>query len=346
MARGGSDAGLGFTPTYSGEYEIRISRPGAATFVAQRVYAYGYGNTQSNSFEVSNEGEVTIEADKAKYQPGDVAHLLLKTPFPGRVLVTVERNRVLDHFYVDTDEKSAKVNIPIRGGHVPNVYVTATAIREIKDNRLPLTVARGFVPLAVEKPGSRLPLIIKAPALSRSQTTQTIEVSTAPGAQVTLALVDEGILQLKDYRTPDPHGYFYQKRALEVAAHDVYPFLLPELGTSSTGGDGYDLARRTTPVPSRRVRLLAKWSGVLTADANGKVRYKLQVPQFSGAVRIMAVAYKGDAFGSAEHTMRVADPVVISTALPRFLSPGDTIDVPVTLTNTTEKAMEISMTRF
>ncbi|MBT9393365.1 alpha-2-macroglobulin family protein [Hymenobacter sp. NST-14] len=340
VARGGSDAGLGFTPTYSGEYEIRVSRPGAATFVAQRVYAYGYGNTQSNSFEVSNEGEVTIEADKAKYQPGDVAHLLLKTPFPGRVLVTVERNRVLDHFYVDTDEKSAKVNIPIRGGHVPNVYVTATAIREIRDNRLPLTVARGFVPLAVEKPGSRLPVTIKAPALSRSQTTQTIEVSTAPGAQVTLAMVDEGILQLKDYRTPDPHGYFYQKRALEVAAHDVYPFLLPELGTSSTGGDGYDLSRRTTPVPSRRVRLLAKWSGVLTADASGKVRYKLQVPQFSGAVRIMAVAYKGDAFGSAEHTMRVADPVVISTALPRFLSPGDTIDVPVTLTNTTGKQMD------
>ncbi|NVO84651.1 alpha-2-macroglobulin family protein [Hymenobacter terrestris] len=340
----GTDANLGFAPQYSGEYEIRVSRPGAATYVAQRVYAYGYGDTQSNSFEVNNEGEVTIEADQTQYEPGQTAHLLLKTPFPGRVLVTVERDRVLDHFYVDTDEKSAKVDIPIRGGHVPNIYVTATAIRPIKDNRLPLTVARGFVPLTVEKPGSRLSVAIKAPALSRSQTSQTIEVSTAPGAQVTLAMVDEGILQMKDFRTPDPHGYFYQKRALEVAAHDVYPFLLPEIGTSSTGGDVYDLARRTTPVPSRRVKLLAKWSGVLTADGNGKVRYKLQVPQFSGAIRIMAVAYKGDAFGSAEHTMRVADPVVISTALPRFLSPGDTIDVPVTLNNTTDKRLKVKLT--
>ncbi|SNR68320.1 alpha-2-macroglobulin family protein [Hymenobacter mucosus] len=341
VASGGSDASLGFTPTYSGEYEIRISRPGAVTYVAQRVYAYGYGDTQSNSFEVNNEGEVTIEADKAKYEPGETANLLLKTPFPGRVLVTVERNRVLDHFYVNTDEKSARVSIPIRTGHVPNVYVTATAIREIRDNRLPLTVARGFVPLTVEKPGAKLQVAIKAPAQSRSQTAQTIEVTTAPGAQVTLAMVDEGILQMKDYRTPDPYGYFYQKRALEVQAYDVYPFLLPELGTSSTGGDGYDLSRRTTPVPNRRVKLLAKWSGVLTADASGKVRYKLQVPQFSGAVRIMAVAYKNDAFGSAEHTMRVADPVVISTALPRFLSPGDTIDVPVTLTNTTGKVIDV-----
>ncbi|GAB3831757.1 alpha-2-macroglobulin [Hymenobacter jeollabukensis] len=341
----GPMAQLSYTPVYSGEYEVRVFRPGAATFVAQTFYAYGYGDTQSNAFEVSNEGQVQIEPDKPKYAPGDKATLLLKTPFPGRVLVTVERNRVLEHFYVDTDEKSARVTIPIRAGHVPNVYVTATAIRPLSaDSKIPLTVARGFVPLTVEKPDSRLPVAIKAVAQSRSQTWQTVEVQTKPNAAVTLAVVDEGILQLKNYRTPDPFGYFYQKRALEVTAHDVYPFLLPELGTSSSGGDGYGLNRRTTPVPSRRVQLVARWSGVKRADGNGRVLVKIRVPQFSGALRLMAVAYKDDAFGSAEHTMRVADLVVISTALPRFLSPGDTIDVPVTLTNTTGKPMTIALT--
>ncbi|MCC3158145.1 alpha-2-macroglobulin family protein [Hymenobacter sp. 15J16-1T3B] len=338
----GPVAQLEYTPVYSGEYEVRVLRPGAATYVAQTFYAYGYGDTQSNAFEVSNEGQVQIEPDKPKYEPGDKATLLLKTPFPGRVLVTVERNRVLEHFYVDTDEKSAKVTIPIRAGHVPNVYVTATAIRPLSaDSKIPLTVARGFVPLTVEKPDSRLPVAIKAVAQSRSQTWQTVEVQTKPNAAVTLAVVDEGILQMKNYRTPDPFGYFYQKRALEVSAHDVYPFLLPELGTSSSGGDGYGLNRRTTPVPSRRVQLVARWSGVKRADGNGRVLVKIRVPQFSGALRLMAVAYKDDAFGSAEHTMRVADPVVISTALPRFLSPGDTIDVPVTLTNTTNGTLQV-----
>jgi len=324
-----------FRPQYSGEYEVRIMRPEASNYVAEYFYAYGSGDTAGNSFEVSNEGEVIIEADKPKYEPGETAQLLLKTPFPGRILVTVERDRVLDHFYVDTDQKSARVSIPIRGGHVPNIYVTATAIRPITDNSLPLTVARGFVPLTVEKPSTHLPLTLKAAAQSRSQVFQTIEVRTAPSAQVTLAVVDEGILQRKDYRTPDPHAYFYQKRALEVGAFDIYPFLLPELGSSSSGGDAGDLGRRTTPVPSRRVKLMAKWSGILTADANGLVRYKVRLPQFSGALRVMAVAYKDDAFANAEQTMKVADPVVISTALPRFMSPGDTIDVPVTLTNTT-----------
>jgi uncharacterized protein YfaS (alpha-2-macroglobulin family) len=330
---------LFFTPTYSGEYEVRLFRPGAASYVASHFYAYGSGDTAGNSFEVNTEGEVTIEADKPKYEPGETAQLLLKTPFPGRVLVTVERNRVLDHFYVDTDQKSAQVRVPIRAGYAPNIYVTATAIRPITDNSLPLTVARGFVPLTVEKPGTHLPVSLKAASLSRSQTFQTIEVRTAPKAQVTLAVVDEGILQRKDYHTPDPYGYFYQKRALEVSAFDIYPFLLPELGTSSSGGDAADLARRTSPVPSRRVKLVAKWSGLLTADANGLVRYKVRVPQFSGALRVMAVAYKDDAFGNAEQTMKVADPVVISTALPRFASPGDTLDVPVTLTNTTKKSI-------
>ncbi|MBH8557506.1 alpha-2-macroglobulin family protein [Hymenobacter negativus] len=334
----GAETSFSFTPVYSGEYEVRISRPGATSYVTQQFYAYGYGDTQANSFEVNNEGEVTIEADKPKYEPGEKANLLLKSPFAGRILVTVERANVLDHFYVSTDGKAAEVKIPIKAEHVPNVYVTATAVRaHTAQDRLPLTVARGFLPLTVEKADSRLAVAIAAPAASRSQTWQTVEVTTAPRAQLTLAVVDEGILQLKNYQTPDPHAYFYQKRALEVSAFDVYPFLLPELGTSSSGGDAADMRRRTNPVPNRRVKLVSKWSGVLTADGDGKVRYRVRVPQFSGALRIMAVAYKDDAFGSAEATMKVADPVVISTALPRFMSPGDTIDVPVTLTNTTSK---------
>ena len=68
---------------------MRISRPGATSYDTQRCYAYGYGDTQANSFEVNNEGEVTIEADKPKYAPGETANLLLKSPFAGRILVTV-----------------------------------------------------------------------------------------------------------------------------------------------------------------------------------------------------------------------------------------------------------------
>ena len=75
-----------------------------------------------------------------------------------------------------------------------------------------------------------------------------------------------------------------------------------------------------------------------------KLNLNLDIPQFSGEIRLMAVSYKGQSFGAAENTMTVADPIVISTALPRFLSPGDTVYVPVTLSNTTDKATNVTAT--
>ncbi|MDB5235798.1 MAG: hypothetical protein JWR44_2791, partial [Hymenobacter sp.] len=175
----GAETSFSFTPIYSGEYEVRVSRPGASSYVSQPFYAYGYGDTQANAFEVNNEGAVSIEADKPKYAPGETANLLLKSPFAGRILVTVERANVLDHFYVTTDGKAAEVKIPIKAEHVPNVYVTATAVRaHTGRDHLPLTVARGFLPLTVEKADSRLAVAIAAPATSRSQTWQTVEITT------------------------------------------------------------------------------------------------------------------------------------------------------------------------
>ncbi|KAA5545024.1 alpha-2-macroglobulin family protein [Adhaeribacter rhizoryzae] len=328
-----------FTPVSSGEYEIRVMRPGAFNYVAQKFYAYGWGDTESTSFEVNNEGEVDISLDKTSYEVGEEAKILFKAPFAGKILVTVERDGVMSYHYLQTDKKAASLTLPIKDEYLPTMYITATALRQIKDNTLPLTIARGFVPLSVTKKNTELEVAITAPEVSRSKRVQPVSVQTAPGAEVTLAVVDEGILQLKDYLTPDPHGYFYQKRALEVNAYDLYPFLFPELTgrRSSFGGDGFDLAKRINPLTSKRVKLVSVWSGHLKANNNGEAKVNVTIPEFSGALRIMAVAYKENAFGSADKIMRVSDPVVISTALPRFVSPKDTLLVPVTLSNTTAK---------
>jgi uncharacterized protein YfaS (alpha-2-macroglobulin family) len=335
-------ATYGFIPQLSGEYEIQLSRPGADTYVAQHFYAYGFGNTQNSSFEVNTDGQITIELDKKKYEVGDEAKVLLKTPFAGRLLVTVERNRVFEHFYVDTDKKSASVTIPIKKEYLPNAYISATLIKPLDDGSIPLTVAHGFAPFNVERKESLLPLEISAAAKTGTKTKQTITVKSRPESniEVTLAVVDEGILQLKNYVTPDPHAYFYQKRALEVNSYDLYPLLLPEYSgsKSSTGGDGYDLQNRVNPLTNKRVQLVAFWSGVLKTNGSGEASYTIDIPQFSGDLRIMALAYKDDAFGSAQASMKVADPIVVSTSLPRFASPGDQLQVPVTLTNTTKQA--------
>ncbi len=335
-----------YLPINSGDYEVRVKRSGADNYVVQEFWAYGWGDTQNNSFEVSNEGEVNITLNKDKYGIGDAAELLFNSPFDGKILVTVERDKVFSFFYLTTEKKSASLTIPITENYLPNVYVTATAIREMGNNSLPLVVARGFVPLLVEKPSNKISVTVTAPEKSRSKTKQKITVTTIPNAEVTIAVVDEGILQLKNFQTPDPYGYFYAKRSLEVSDYDLYPFVFPEYPyhVSSTGGDMADMSKRVNPITAKRVNLISKWSGVLKTNSSGQASFSIDIPQFSGALRVMAVAYKGKSFGSSEKTIKVSDPIVISTSLPRFITPGDTISIPVTLTNSTLKNASASTT--
>ncbi|WP_425423217.1 alpha-2-macroglobulin family protein [Spirosoma spitsbergense] len=344
MFKGGK-ASFRYVPTVSGEYEIRVRRPNAVNYAATGFYAYGYGSTSASSFEVSQEGQVLMTLDKPVYQTGDKAKVLFKAPFDGKLLVTVERNSVLEQVWLKTTNKSAEWSFSVGSTHLPNVYVTATLIRAIDNTNLPLTVAHGFAPVPVQDADTKLPVTITAATQSRSKTKQTITVKTAKNAQVTLAVVDEGILQLKNFKTPDPHGFFYQKRALEVGSHDLYALLYPELSlksTSSVGGDGYDLEKRVNPLSNGRVQLVALWSGILETGSDGEATFSVNIPQFSGDLRVMAVAYKDNAFGSANTNMKVADPIVISSGVPRFLTPGDQLELPVNLSNTTKQVATVT----
>ncbi len=339
-------AELRYVPTVSGEYQIRVKRVGAVSYSIANFYAYGWGNTTASSFEVSNEGEVLMEFDKPKYDIGDKATVLFKTPFSGKLLVTIERNNVLEYKYLTTDRKSAEYSFTITDALKPNAFVTATLIRAIDNSSLPLTVAHGFAPILVEDSDTKLNVEVLTVEKSRSKTKQKIRIKTARNAQVTVAVVDEGILQIKNFKTPDIHGFFYQKRALEVGSFDLYRFLFPELSigsSSSYGGDGYDLEKRINPLANGRVKLVALWSGQLNTGTDGEAEFEAAIPQFSGDLRIMAVAYKGNAFGSGNKNMKVADPIVISTALPRFLSPDDEIVVPVNVSNTEKNTANVKV---
>ena len=335
----GKPAIVNFKPTESGEYLIRAGLPGSDRYIEQSFYAYGWGFTNSSSFAVNTEGTIDVTTDKEKYQPGDKAKLLFKTPFNGRLLVTVEQNSVLNYYQLTTDKKSAELLLPISKDYLPNVYVTATLFRKVDDGSIPLTVAHGVIPVNVEAQDNHIPVNIRVAEKSRANTRQQITIQTSPARdiEVTVAVVDEGILQLKNTKTPDPYEFFYQKRALMVDQYDIYPYLLPELQSrrSSTGGDGYNLAQRVNPITNKRVRLVSSWSGILHTNNAGIATYSIDIPSFSGDLRVMATAYKDQAFGAAEAHIKVADPVVISAALPRFTSPGDTVIVPVTFTNTT-----------
>lgn len=341
-----------FSVKRSGRYEIQVSLDGESAYQSSRFYAYGWATSTASSFEVDKEGRVDIVFDKPKYQPGDNAKVLFMCPFGGRLLITVERNGVLHHQYVDVEKRSVEVSLPVRGEYLPNAYVTATLFRPHDGTReSPFLVGHGFASMSVEKSQNRLPVNIQAPKRVKPGTTQEVTITTAPerNVYVTLAAVDEGILQITDFATPDPYATMYAKRALMVSAHDLYKFLLPEIvqGSSSTGG-GADMLeemakKRTNPITTKRFKLFSYWSGIKRSDAHGRVKLKLALPQFNGEARLMAVAYTGARFGSAERSMKVADDIILEPQVPRLLTAGDSLVMPVTVINTTKKRGKVSV---
>jgi alpha-2-macroglobulin len=332
-----------FVPRSPGNYEIRVHMPGSASYLSRHFYSYGSWGGENASFEVNTEGNIDIEIDKESYEPGEKVKALFKTPFNGRMLVTMENDKVVSHQYVNVDKRSAMVELPVTAEHLPNIYVTATLIKRHEISDIPLTVAHGFQNLKVFEKKRINQVKIDAGKSVRSATVQKVVVTAAPNSYVTLAAVDNGVLQINNYQTPDPYTFFYSTRALAVNAYDLYPLLFPELRSrlSSTGGDGdLEMSKRLNPMPSKRVRVASYWSGITKTNGGGQATFSIPVPKFSGQLRLMAVAYKNESFGSAEVNMTVADPLVLSTALPRFLSPMDTANVPVTITNTTNRAMQ------
>jgi uncharacterized protein YfaS (alpha-2-macroglobulin family) len=342
----GSNTVFSYVPRTPGDYELRIYNPGAASYVSRSFYSYGSWGSSNTSFEVNREGNIDISIDKKSYYTGETVKALFKTPFSGKMLVTMETDQIVSHQTVEVSNRTASVDLKLSAEHVPNVYITATLIKPHEVSDIPLTVAHGFKNVTVEEKNRKIPVEITAAKTTRSKTKQKVSVKAAPGSMVTLSAVDNGVLQISDFKTPDPYDYFYQKKALQVSAYDLYPLLFEEVRArlSSTGGDGFtaDMEKRANTMPAKRVRVVSYWSGIKKANSSGVAEFELDVPQFSGELRLMAVSYKGNRFGSADNTMTVADPIVISTALPRFLSPGDTVNVPVTLTNTTDKSANIT----
>lgn len=344
----GANSSYKFTVGQSGEYAVRLKRADSQNYVESYFYAYGYGYTSGSDFEVNTDGEVSIVADKKAYDLGDEANILFKTPFAGKLLVTIERNKVFEHRVIETDAKSASLKISMKEEYLPNVYISATLLRPISSNtNLPLTVAHGYLPIKVNKSAAKIPLVIEAVESSRSKTKQTIKVKAdgRKNVQLTVAVVDEGILQIKNYKSPEPYEFFFRSRKLEVNSYDIYPRLFPELKIqkASFGADGYNMGKRLNPMSNKRVNLVSFWSGHLTTNGSGEATYTIDIPQFSGDLRIMAVAYQDKSFGSAEKHMKVADPIVVSAGLPRFLAPNDKVLVPVTLSNTTNKATDATI---
>jgi len=340
-----------FVVSKSGKYELRISKKGSSDYEKNIFYAYGWGSSTAGSFEVDKEGKVEIVFDKDQYEPGEKAKVLFTCPFSGRLLVTLERGNVYSYQYIEVNTRSAELEIPLNDDLMPNVYVTATLFKKhSKDDTAPFLVGHGFASMKVIRNKNKLPVSISAQQKIKPNTTQQITIKTEAQKDiyVTVAAVDEGILQITNFSSPDPFGFMYAKRPLKVDSYNLYKLLLPEIVSisSSPGGDDMEkqLQKRTTPISVKRFKLLSYWSGIKKTNSDGTVTVSLNVPQFNGEVRLMAVAYTGSRFGSGEAFMKVADDLILEPQVPRFLAINDSLVTPVSVINTTNETANVDVT--
>ncbi len=179
-----------------------------------------------------------------------------------------------------------------------------------------------------------LAVAVETPPVLRPRGKATVAVRTAPGAWLTLAAVDEGVLRLTNFVTPDPVEHFMGRRALGVDIRDEWGRLLrPAEGTQTLlhQGGGGDNDEEPAPPPPQRV--VALFTPPVQAGPDGVARIELDLPDFDGQLRLMAVAWSGDQVGSMGEDVFVRDPLVAEALLPRFLAPGDTARLGVLLQN-------------
>ncbi|MCP4292746.1 MAG: alpha-2-macroglobulin family protein [bacterium] len=340
---------LEVVPNSHGSYRLVLTTSDGNIRGSIGFYVYGFGYAP---WAMSNPDKVNLKLDRETYADGDVVTASVEAPFPGLMLLTVEREKVYSRQWFRMTSNTGTVQVGLPEGVAPNVYLTATLLRPLSDLD-PRAPARAFgaAPIFVDRSGVTLPVEVSAPEEMRPLNPVNIRVRlphddtlNSEAIRVTVAAVDEGILQLTDYESPSALDYFLQKRRLSVDSFDIWSLLLPEfekVRRKSAAGGGVGNARdamapkrasRLNPLAADRVKPVALWSGLLKGK-KGWQDISFDVPEFNGTLRVMVLASAADRFGAAETSVVVADPLVLSPSLPRFLAPGDQIRVPVPVYN-------------
>ncbi|MDD3447185.1 MAG: MG2 domain-containing protein, partial [Zavarzinia sp.] len=320
-----------------GRYRLEVTDAGTGAATSIRFHAGWFvaptiGDTPD---------KMAVTADKDLYTPGETAHIQVQAPFAGEMLLTIATDRVLETRSVTMPVEGTTIDIPVAESWGAGAYVLATAFRPgDSDAARGPGRAIGLAWLGVDPASRRLRVAFAAPEVvePRQKVSIPIEVSGIAGeapTYVTIAAVDEGILQLTDFATPDPVAQLFGKRRLGLDIRDAYGKLLNaklgKPGALREGGDGDALGRRGAP-PSD-IKLVSLFSGVVTLDAAGKGTVDFDLPDYNGRLRLMAIAWNGRQVGSADRCLTVRDPVVVLSSTARFLAVGDTSRLTVTLSN-------------
>lgn len=320
-----------------GEYKLTLTNSEGLTF---NTVNYSIVGEKNISRSLTRTAELELKLQNADLNPGSTAQLFIKAPYEGTGLITIERDHVYTYKWFKTNSLSSVQTITIPQELEGNGYINVMFSRSASSDEIFMSpFCYGAIPFSVGQERRTNKINLNVPNEIKSGTDLKISYSSSDAGKIVVFAVDEGILQVANYSTPNPLAKFFRKRALEVSTSQILDLILPEyniLRTLSATGGGADmemLSKNLNPFKRKQNASVAYWSGLLeTGPETRTVTY--HVPDyFNGSIRVMAVAVSKERIGVARSSVIARNPLIISPNVPLVAAPGDEMDVSVTVTN-------------
>lgn len=293
---------------------------------------------------------VPLVCDRQNYTVGDTAAVSFATSAGERALVTVEKSgEIIQQKWLETAKDTTVFKLPLTSDMSPNIYVHVTLLQPHMQtaNSLPIRLY-GVVPVLVDDPATKLNPVIDMPAKYAPDAEASFTVSEKNGSPMTftVAVVDEGLLGLTNFKAPLLRNEFYKKEASQLQNWDIYRYVMNaysgKLETLLAVGGSEEILDNSKK-SSMRFSPVVNYFGPYVLKAGEKKNITFDMPQYIGAVRAMVVAGNKGAYGTAEKTVPVKSELMVLPSIPRTLGTNETIDIPVTVFNGTESTRNVSV---
>lgn len=324
-----------------GRYFVRACDPESGHCTGQIIYVDEPG-WYSRARGTDSKGGATMlsfSSDKPSYNIGEKVNLTIPGSGEGRALVSIESgSKVIKTYWVETKKGENKFSFDATAEMTPNVYAHVTMLQPHAQtvNDLPIRLY-GVTAIGVEDPATHLQPEISMPDVLEPGEKVTIKVSEKSNRKMTytIAMVDEGLLDITKFKTPDAWSRFYAREALGVRTWDLYDNVMGAFGSRlerllAIGGDA-ELAAKEDDPRANRFKPVVKYFGPFTLDKGDTKSHTFTMPQYIGSVKTMVVAGYEGAYGKAEKATPVRKPLMVLATLPRVLGPEETLKLPITL---------------
>ncbi len=335
-----------------GKFRVRVHTDGKEQFASQSFNLYW------NRVEVEDKGVrelVKVQLNQPVYKHGEIVRLEIESGFDGKAMVLVQGESFLETLLTDVKDGHGTVEFMVGPDHYPNVWASVTMAHAVEPGTASVYPYSSFqaINIPLEDPKRELQVSFIDLPEDTTLPSQPLEISIQVSdsqnnpvrGEVTLAAVDEGIHAILDYTNPNPYRWFQRSRKPDMRWNHYYDKVAYDFTPAPIGGDiiARRLARDTAPVDENWIHPVALWSGVLKTDENGQANVSLNVPEFNGQLRFVAVAVSEVATGATAEHLTVRRPCVLQVTLPRFVLPGDQFVSQATLYNTTDQSSQITL---